>query len=82
MPGANARWLKSCSRIFQEENLSCEIDGAGGVHFKVDAEFAASTRASIIALGLPRYANARAEFEKAMNALSGSTWVTHFPLLA
>jgi hypothetical protein len=38
----------------------------------VDAEFAASTLASIAALGLPRYANARAEFKKAMDALSGS----------
>jgi hypothetical protein len=72
-PDANDRWLKECGRILREENLSYEIDGAGGVHFKVDAEFAASTRASIVALALPRYANARAEFEKAMNALAGST---------
>jgi hypothetical protein len=72
-PDANVRWLKECRRILSEENLSYEIDRAGGVHFKVDAEFAASTHASIVALGLPRYANARAEFEKAINALSGST---------
>jgi len=71
-PDANVRWLNGCRRIFAEESLSYDIDDHGGVHFKVDAEFAASSRASIAALGLPRYANARAEFEKAMNALSGS----------
>jgi hypothetical protein len=72
-PDANVRWLNECSRIFREESLSYEVDESGGVHFKVDAEFAASNRASIVALGLPRYANARAEFEKAQNALSGTT---------
>jgi uncharacterized protein YqjF (DUF2071 family) len=70
-PDANMRWREGCRRIFEEENLRYEIDNKGGVHFKVDAEFAASTRASIAALGLPRYANSRAAYEKAMGALSG-----------
>lgn len=69
---ANAKWLQGCRRIFDEQALRYEIDDHGGVHFKVDAEFSASTRASIAALGGPRYANARTEYEKAMNALSGS----------
>jgi hypothetical protein len=71
-PDANVRWLRECGRILGEENLTYEVDERGGVHFKVDAEFAASNRATIAALGLPRYANAHAEFEKAMAALSSA----------
>ncbi len=72
-PDANLAWRDGCRVIFSEENLSYEIDDLGGVHFKVDAEFAASKQASIVALGAPRYANARVEFEKAMKALSVAT---------
>jgi hypothetical protein len=71
-PDANTKWLQGCRRIFEEEGLRYDIDDQAGVHFKVDAEFSASIRAAIASLDLPRYANARAEFEKAMAALSGS----------
>ncbi|SFH94109.1 hypothetical protein [Bradyrhizobium sp. cf659] len=66
----NEAFLQTCRRVFQEESLSYAIDDAAGVHFKVDVEFAANTTAAIAALGAPRYANARAEFEKGMAALS------------
>lgn len=59
-----------CRRIFSEESLAYSIDDAGGVHFKVDAEFAANANATIAAIAWPRYDNVRAEFEKAMAALS------------
>jgi hypothetical protein len=68
--GADQYFFVECSRILREENLCYEIDSSGGVHFKVDGEFAAATNAAIAALGLPRYANAKAEFDKAMAALS------------
>jgi hypothetical protein len=42
------------------------------VHFKVDAEFAANTNATIAAIDGPRYGNVRAEFDKGMAALSGA----------
>jgi hypothetical protein len=69
---AKERFISESSRIFAEENLCYEIDAGGGVHFKVDGEFAANTNAAIAALGAARYANARAQFESAMAALSGA----------
>jgi hypothetical protein len=69
-PDSNLEFVSQCSRIFAEEGLRYEFDSASGVHFKVDAEFAASTSATITALGLPRYANAKVEFEKGIAALS------------
>jgi hypothetical protein len=50
-----------------------EIDDQGGVHFKVDQQFAASTAATMAGLGLPRYANAKVEFEKGIAALSSTS---------
>lgn len=67
---ANQLLVQSCSRIFAEENLCYEIDAAGGVHFKVDGEFAATNNATIAALNLPRYANAKAQFDQALAALA------------
>jgi hypothetical protein len=69
-PSAQSVLIKEANRIFAEENLRYEIDPAGGVHFKVDAQFAATTNAAIAALGRSRYANAREQFELAMVALS------------
>lgn len=73
VPNLNAKFVEVCRRVFAEESLSYAIDDAGGVHFKVDSEFAANTSAAIAAIGAPRYANARVEFEKGMSALSGAT---------
>lgn len=67
---AKEDFIREVTRIFTEENLRYEIDPYGGVHFKVDSEFAATTNAAIAALGAPRYANARVEFDGAMAALS------------
>jgi hypothetical protein len=67
---AKERFLSEAKRIFAEEHLCYEIDSGGGVHFNIDAEFAANTNAAIAALGDRRYANARAQFERAMAALS------------
>src|SRR6267378_1055621 len=69
-PSAKEHLVNEITRIFAEENLRYEIDAAGGVHFKVDSEFAATTTAAIAALGAARYANAREQFETAMAALS------------
>jgi hypothetical protein len=67
---AKERFLSEANRIFAEEHLCYEIDSGGGVHFKIDAEFAGNTNAAIAALGDSRYANAREQFEGAMAALS------------
>jgi hypothetical protein len=69
-PSANETLIAEANRIFVEENLRYEMDPAGGAHFKVDAQFALTTNAAIAALGTPRYANAREQFELAMAALA------------
>ncbi|MCA1476760.1 hypothetical protein [Bradyrhizobium sp. NBAIM08] len=71
-PSANEKFLAICRRIFSEESLSYTIDDAGGVHFKVDAEFATNINATIAAINGPRYGNVRAEFDKGTSALSGA----------
>jgi hypothetical protein len=72
-PSAKEHLLSETNRIFVEERLCYEIDSGGGVHFRVDADFAAATNAAIAALGDSRYANAREQFEAAMAALSKAT---------
>jgi hypothetical protein len=72
-PSAKQRLLSEANRIFVEERLCYELDSGGGVHFRVDADFAAATNAAIAALGDSRYANAREQFEAAMAALSKAT---------
>lgn len=67
------KFVTQANRIFAEENLAYEIDSGGGVHFRVDAEFAANTRAAIAALNVARYGNVRTEFDRGMSALSGVT---------
>jgi hypothetical protein len=69
-PSANKTLITAANRIFAEENLRYEMDSAGGIHFKVDAQFAAITNSAIAALSAPRYANAREQFESAMAALA------------
>jgi hypothetical protein len=71
--GTPVRFLAEVNRIFREENLRYETDAKGGVHFSVDQQFAATVAATIAGLGDSRYANANAEFDKAMSALSGAT---------
>jgi hypothetical protein len=66
------RFVKAADRIFREENLHYELDESGGVHFRVDAQFAATIHEAIKALGASRYGNAKSEFEKAMAALSSA----------
>jgi hypothetical protein len=69
-PHNAGRFVREVNRIFDEESLHYEVDAKGGVHFKVDQQFAATTAAAIAGLGAPRYANAKAEFERGMEALS------------
>ncbi|SCB37736.1 hypothetical protein GA0061098_1007169 [Bradyrhizobium shewense] len=71
-PRLNEYFLVTSRRIFSEERLSYRIDDRGGVHFVVDAEFAANRNATITAIEAPRYANVRTEFEKGMSALSNA----------
>jgi hypothetical protein len=56
-------------RIFQEENVHYTVDDIGGVHFFVDAEFAASRASALGVLSGVRYENVRIEFEKGYTAL-------------
>jgi len=67
---APERWCIEVRRIFAEENIQYRVDEKCGVHFHVDAEFAANQAATIAALLGPRYGNVAAEFEGAMAALS------------
>jgi hypothetical protein len=67
-----AYFLKDARRIFQEENLSYEIDDDGGVHPLIDAEFARGTTATIQALSAPRYQATLGHFEKAIETLGGT----------
>jgi hypothetical protein len=72
-PSSSEKFLTTCRRIFAEEALSYDLDDQGGVHFKVDAEFAANTNATINAIEGPRYGNVRAEFEKGMAAIASAS---------
>ncbi|GMO40832.1 hypothetical protein BwSF12_43370 [Bradyrhizobium ottawaense] len=72
-PNASVEFLAVCRRIFSEESLAYTIDDGGGVHFKVDAEFATNLNATIAAISGPRYGNVRAEFDKGTSALSAAT---------
>jgi hypothetical protein len=56
-------WLEFVARSLSEENLAYVVDGKGGVHPAHDQEFDASRRATIAALGLPRYSTARQFFD-------------------
>jgi hypothetical protein len=63
-------WVERIREIFVEENVHYTVDDRGGVHRKYDEEFACNTAAAIAALQAPRYANARDNYEKSLEALS------------
>jgi hypothetical protein len=70
--GANQRWIAQVRRIFEEENFGYTVDDAGGVHYRLDEEFARNRSASIAALQAARYANSLDGFEKGMTALASA----------
>jgi hypothetical protein len=71
-PSANERWLAEVRRIFEEENFGYTVDDAGGVHYRLDEEFARNQSATIAALQSARYANSLDGFRKGMAALAGA----------
>jgi hypothetical protein len=71
-PNANAHWLAQVRRIFEEENFGYSVDDAGGVHYRLDEEFARNQSATIAALQSARYANSLDGFQKGMAALAGA----------
>jgi hypothetical protein len=69
---APAQWIDEVRRIFEEENFGYTIDDKGGVHYRLDEEFARARSATIAALGATRYANVLDSFERGMTALAGA----------
>ena len=63
-------WVQQINDILTEENVAYEVDQKGGVHYRVDAEFARGRAATVAALVGARYENARDNFERGMAALS------------
>ena len=66
-----AEWVNEIRRTLREENIGFAVDDRGGVHFSVDAEFHRARTVAISTLGAPRYAAARALFERAYSDLDG-----------
>lgn len=69
---ASSTWVRRTRRIFDEENLGYTVDDAGGVHYRLDDEFARNKAATIAALQAARYANSLNEFDRGMTALIGA----------
>jgi hypothetical protein len=65
-------WIGTVRRIFEEENFGYTVDDAGGVHYRLDEDFARNRSATIGALQAPRYANVLDGFERGMAALAGA----------
>jgi hypothetical protein len=63
-------WLQGVERIFSEENVHYRVDRKGGVHFRIDEEFARVTAAAISGLQQQRYANSLDAFNRALAALA------------
>ena len=63
-PRPEVRWLTFIQRCLRDENLGYVLDAKGGVHPAFDEEFDVGRRASLTALGLPRYSTARQFFEQ------------------
>jgi len=59
-------WYGFVDRALREENVAYVLDEHGGVHPAHDDEFDAARRATIAALGLPRYATARDFFDQSI----------------
>lgn len=58
-------WTDFVERVFREENTSYRIAADGGVHYRVDREFAINIGSSLSAISNPRYAQVHAAFERA-----------------
>ena len=63
-PRPEVQWVAFIQRCLREENLGYVVDAKGGVHPAFDEEFDVGRRASLAALGLPRYSTARQFFEQ------------------
>lgn len=63
--------VKFVRRCLDEENISFEMDEAGGLHYRVDEAFQNSRSASLAALDKPDQVAARMAFEEANRALTG-----------
>jgi len=63
-------FVRSVNAIFRDENVHYTVDEKGGVHFAIDKTFTANQTATLARLGLPRYANVRANFKQVDAALS------------
>jgi hypothetical protein len=64
------RFRDDVQRIFNEENVGYELDPGGGVHFRVDEQFARSNAAAIGALQNARHANSLHAFERGIACLT------------
>jgi hypothetical protein len=63
-------WRDALRQIFAQENLSYEIDDAGGVHPRVDREFQRNMASTIAGLQSEHYQDVRASLERAASNLS------------
>ncbi len=62
-------WLSSARRIFAEEHLAFHIDADGSIHPAVDEEFQRNRLTTLQGLQAPRYANARALYDRISDEL-------------
>jgi hypothetical protein len=63
-------WTANVNIIFDEENVPYMVDDEGGVHFRVDEEFARAIAATIAVLKNTKYANFLDAFERGQASLS------------
>jgi hypothetical protein len=69
---APANWIMEVQHIFEEENFGYTVDEQGGVHYRLDEEFARNKSAAIATLQAARYANALDAFVHGMSALAAA----------
>ena len=67
---APTNWIMEVQHIFEDENFGYTVDEQGGVHYRLDEEFARNKSAAIAALQGARYANALDAFVHGMSALA------------
>lgn len=65
-------WHRFVGEVFREENLAYRLDEECGVHFLVDAEFAAQGNNLIRLLEQSRYESCRAEVTRCLKAIDAS----------